>query len=189
MVPREPSVEQLNAARDWSLRVNGQGVGNAQATGCYQAMLAAAPPSPDRQGEGEAKPQFYSDAEARRQIGNLEAAGKDWMARAEAAESSRDDLLRQLEEAKGEVETARAHHAGCVEGQKRTIAELKKAEARRDALLAALESAIARLRHIHDSADPDGRGEFPTLRATINTEIRALRTAHEAAAQAGEVKS
>lgn len=53
MVPREPSVEQLNAARDWSLRVNGQGVGNAQATGCYQAMLAAAPPSPDMENRGD----------------------------------------------------------------------------------------------------------------------------------------
>ena len=43
LVPIEPTVEMLNGARDWSVRKNGMGVGHDQATGCYAAMLAAAP--------------------------------------------------------------------------------------------------------------------------------------------------
>lgn len=39
---REPTEAMLNGARDWSLKVNGQGVGNKQATGCFQAMIDAA---------------------------------------------------------------------------------------------------------------------------------------------------
>ena len=42
-VPREPTEEMLNAARDWSIAKNGRGVGNDQARGCYQAMLSASP--------------------------------------------------------------------------------------------------------------------------------------------------
>lgn len=51
LVPLEPTQEMLIAARDWSLRVNGQGVGNSQATGCYQAMLAASS-APEPPGDG-----------------------------------------------------------------------------------------------------------------------------------------
>jgi hypothetical protein len=39
---REPTEVMLIGARDWSLKKNGQGVGNDQATGCWQAMLDAA---------------------------------------------------------------------------------------------------------------------------------------------------
>lgn len=38
---RVPTDVQLNAARDWSICKNGIGVGNDQATGCYQAMIDA----------------------------------------------------------------------------------------------------------------------------------------------------
>lgn len=44
LVPVEPTPAMLNAARDWSVKVNGHGVGNDQATGCYQAMVSAARP-------------------------------------------------------------------------------------------------------------------------------------------------
>lgn len=43
MVPVEPTEEMLIAARDWSYAMYGKPVGNAAATGCYRAMLAAAP--------------------------------------------------------------------------------------------------------------------------------------------------
>ena len=43
IVPVEATREQLDAARDWSIRVNGRGVGNDQAQGCYAAMLSHAP--------------------------------------------------------------------------------------------------------------------------------------------------
>ena len=43
LVPREPTKEMLEAARDWSLEKYGLGIGNDGATGCYRAMLAAAP--------------------------------------------------------------------------------------------------------------------------------------------------
>lgn len=46
LVPREPTEAMLIAARDWSLQKYGQGVGNDGATGCYAAMLKAAPPPP-----------------------------------------------------------------------------------------------------------------------------------------------
>jgi metal-dependent amidase/aminoacylase/carboxypeptidase family protein len=35
---REPTREMLDAARDWSIRKNGMGVGDGQAIGCWQAM-------------------------------------------------------------------------------------------------------------------------------------------------------
>ncbi len=38
---REPTASMLIGARDWSLKKNGQGVGDDQATGCWQAMLDA----------------------------------------------------------------------------------------------------------------------------------------------------
>lgn len=43
VVPIEPTEAMLNGARDWSLRKNGQGVGNDQATGCWKAMIAKRP--------------------------------------------------------------------------------------------------------------------------------------------------
>jgi hypothetical protein len=43
VVPVEPTEEQLNAARDWSVAKYGQGVGNDGAKGCYAAMLSASP--------------------------------------------------------------------------------------------------------------------------------------------------
>lgn len=42
-IPRVPTEAMLNAARDWSVKVIGQGVGNKAATGCWQAMFDAAP--------------------------------------------------------------------------------------------------------------------------------------------------
>jgi len=47
LVPREPTEEQLNAARDWSIKKYGMGVGNDGASGCYAAMLSAAPKPPE----------------------------------------------------------------------------------------------------------------------------------------------
>ncbi len=44
----------------------------------------------------EAQSRVYSDDEARRQIGNLEAAGVDWMARAQAAEAALAPLKREV---------------------------------------------------------------------------------------------
>ena len=41
-IQREPTEAMLAGARDWSIAKNGQGVGNDQATGCWQAMLDAA---------------------------------------------------------------------------------------------------------------------------------------------------
>lgn len=43
MVPVEPTQKMLDSARDWSIRINGIGIGNEQASGCYSALLAAAP--------------------------------------------------------------------------------------------------------------------------------------------------
>lgn len=48
LVPKEPTNEMLNAARDWSVKKNGRGVGNDQATGCWQAMYDAASPQDER---------------------------------------------------------------------------------------------------------------------------------------------
>ena len=45
-VPIEPTEEMLIAARDWSYQKYGKPVGNDGATGCYKAMLEAAP-APD----------------------------------------------------------------------------------------------------------------------------------------------
>jgi hypothetical protein len=39
---REPTEAMLDGARDWSINKNGRGVGNDQATGCWQAMVDAA---------------------------------------------------------------------------------------------------------------------------------------------------
>jgi hypothetical protein len=44
-VPFEPTEAMLNAARDWSVKKYGIGVGNDGATGCWQAMLTAAHPA------------------------------------------------------------------------------------------------------------------------------------------------
>lgn len=41
LVPVEPTEAMLNAARDWSVKKYGIGVGNDAAIGCYAAMLAA----------------------------------------------------------------------------------------------------------------------------------------------------
>lgn len=40
-VLREPNQDMLNAARDWSFKKYGQGVGNDGAVGCWQAMIDA----------------------------------------------------------------------------------------------------------------------------------------------------
>jgi len=39
---RTPTATMLDAARDWSLAKYHQGVGNEEATGCWQAMISAA---------------------------------------------------------------------------------------------------------------------------------------------------
>ena len=41
--PVQPTEEMLDAARDWSNKKYGRGIGNDAAIGCWQAMLAAAP--------------------------------------------------------------------------------------------------------------------------------------------------
>lgn len=45
-VPNSPTESMLNAARDWSVKKYGQGIGNDAAIGCWTAMLAAAPAAP-----------------------------------------------------------------------------------------------------------------------------------------------
>ena len=45
-VPEQPTEAMLNAARDWSVKKYGQGIGNDAAIGCWKAMLAAAPSAP-----------------------------------------------------------------------------------------------------------------------------------------------
>lgn len=42
-VPKEPTEEMHNAARDWSLKKYGQGIGIDASDGVYKAMLSAAP--------------------------------------------------------------------------------------------------------------------------------------------------
>ena len=42
IVPVKAIEEMLSAARDWSLKKYGQGIGNDAAIGCWSAMLAAA---------------------------------------------------------------------------------------------------------------------------------------------------
>jgi hypothetical protein len=44
--PMHPTEAMLNAARDWSLKKYGQGIGSDAAIGCWQAMLAASPTAP-----------------------------------------------------------------------------------------------------------------------------------------------
>lgn len=46
-VPRKPTEEMLNAARDWSLKKYGKPVGHDGTQGCWKAMYDAAPSSPD----------------------------------------------------------------------------------------------------------------------------------------------
>lgn len=43
---REPTEAMLNAARDWSYQKYGKPIGNDAATGCWQAMIGAAPKNP-----------------------------------------------------------------------------------------------------------------------------------------------
>jgi hypothetical protein len=58
LVPAEPTVEQLVAARNWSYQKYGKAIGDADAKGCYGAMLAAspAPPAPLRDDQIEHAP-------------------------------------------------------------------------------------------------------------------------------------
>ena len=42
VVPKEPTQEMLDSARDWSIKKYGRAVGNDGAYGCYKAMIAAA---------------------------------------------------------------------------------------------------------------------------------------------------
>lgn len=43
LVPKEPTDEMHNAARDWAVKKYGLGIGRDGSDGCYRAMLAAAP--------------------------------------------------------------------------------------------------------------------------------------------------
>lgn len=43
LVPKEPTNEMHNAARDWAVKKYGLGIGHDGSDGCYRAMLAAAP--------------------------------------------------------------------------------------------------------------------------------------------------
>lgn len=45
-LPQIPTEAMLNAARDWSVKKYGIGIGNDAAIGCWQAMIAAAPSNP-----------------------------------------------------------------------------------------------------------------------------------------------
>jgi hypothetical protein len=47
LVPREPTEAMLHAAYVWSLRKYGRAIGNDDAAGCWEAMVAAAAPPPD----------------------------------------------------------------------------------------------------------------------------------------------
>ena len=42
LVPKEPTQEMLDSARDWSIKKYGKAVGNDGTYGCYKAMIAAA---------------------------------------------------------------------------------------------------------------------------------------------------
>ncbi len=46
LAPADPTPDMLDAARDWSVKKYGIGVGNDGAEGCWRAMLAAAPTPP-----------------------------------------------------------------------------------------------------------------------------------------------
>ncbi|WP_445505033.1 hypothetical protein [Microvirga sp. G4-2] len=48
MVPREPTEEMQNAARDWSYKKYGKPIGGEASRECYRAMIAAAPSPPTR---------------------------------------------------------------------------------------------------------------------------------------------
>lgn len=50
-VPREPTEAMLISARDWSLHKYGKAVGNDGASGCWNAMIAAALPDPPQSKE------------------------------------------------------------------------------------------------------------------------------------------
>jgi hypothetical protein len=41
--PLEPTEAMLDAARDWSIKKYGRGIGNDAAIGCWKAMLLACP--------------------------------------------------------------------------------------------------------------------------------------------------
>lgn len=91
-VPNVPTEEMLNAARDWSVKKYGQGIGNDAAIGCWTAMLAATP------AQSPASPQEAKDA-AQCDVGLL-AALKDIAEacsccgdRAELSEIAADALL------------------------------------------------------------------------------------------------
>lgn len=57
MVPIEPTAEMHDAARDWSIERYGKAVGSDGSSGCYAAMLAAAPVPPA--GDVEVRPIGY----------------------------------------------------------------------------------------------------------------------------------
>lgn len=48
LVPKEPTQEMLDSARDWSVKKYGKAVGNDGASGCYKAMIEAQEPANDR---------------------------------------------------------------------------------------------------------------------------------------------
>jgi hypothetical protein len=49
--PMQPTEAMLHAARDWSVKKYGQGIGSDAAIGCWQAMLAASHAAPAQSGE------------------------------------------------------------------------------------------------------------------------------------------
>src|SRR5690606_16778235 len=46
LVPKDPTEEMHDAARDWSAKKYGKPIGTDASDGCYRAMLAAAPAAP-----------------------------------------------------------------------------------------------------------------------------------------------
>lgn len=44
LVPKEPTQEMLDSARDWSTKKYGKAVGNDGAYGCYRAMVSSCEP-------------------------------------------------------------------------------------------------------------------------------------------------
>jgi hypothetical protein len=83
-LPRIPTEAMLNAARDWSVKKFGMGVGNDGATGCWQAMYDAAVQSP-----------ATSAADATGKAGELVAAMRDRVAHIRYIDESSRKLLIQ----------------------------------------------------------------------------------------------
>jgi len=97
LVPVEPTPEMLAAARDWSIQKNGIAVGNDQATGCFQAMLAAAPAAPQAEPDDDklvlGEPDILTPEDIRRLVPQAEPKREPLTAR--RILEIEDDAIRQ----------------------------------------------------------------------------------------------